>query len=62
MVPYYRVGHVVEYKTFDGMVRRVKVTTVEADIKRGRPGFSGTEIHTGECVWGYDSQIIRLIW
>jgi hypothetical protein len=34
----YTEGSVIEYAAFGGVQRRVKVETVEPDVKRGRPG------------------------
>lgn len=58
MMRNYEIGHVVTYKTFGGGTRHVKVKVREADIKNGRPGFAGKDIHNDSDVWGYDDQII----
>lgn len=59
----YRVGSVVRYLTFccdlGGPGRTVTVTSKEADVKNGRPGFSGTNEHGN--YWGYDSQIVEVV-
>jgi len=66
-VPNYKVGSIIEYETFGGGIRVVKVTGKEDDIKNGRPGFSGDELNpktlkpTGVDAWGYDYQIKRLV-
>lgn len=54
----YKVGSVVEQRTFGGGTRLVRVTAVEADVKNGRPGFDG--VSAGESVWGYDEQIVAV--
>jgi hypothetical protein len=60
----YTEGSVIEYAAFGGVQRRVKVETVEPDVKRGRPGFDGTIVsgpEGGQPAWGYDSQVTRVI-
>lgn len=57
----YKVGSIIEYETFTGQVRRVKVTGKDSDIKNGRPGFDGVIQGNGMSVWGYDSQITRVL-
>lgn len=59
-------GSVIEYTPIGGGSRRVKVETVDSDIKNGRPGFDGimlgiTDEPTGEFVWGYCYQVTRVI-
>jgi len=60
----YSAGSIIEYRTFDGSVRRILVTERIPEIKNGRDGFDGLVIgqngYNGN-VWGYDSQIIRVI-
>ena len=56
----YRIGSVIKYTAFGGVVRVVTITEKEADIKNGRPGFGG-DMADGQLVWGYDSQIIQVI-
>ena len=58
----YEIGDVVRYETFTGELRTVVVTDKSDDIKTGRKGFDG-HIHRAEFdkVWGYDSQIIRVL-
>jgi hypothetical protein len=63
----YEVGSVIEYKAF-GEVRTVTVANRYTDIKNGRPGFDGRcYVREGGIgplymsVWGYDSQITRVI-
>lgn len=58
------VGDVIEYEAFGGTHRIVKVTEVEADIKNGKPGFSGIVSNGADIgipVWGYCYQIVRYI-
>jgi hypothetical protein len=71
----YEVGSILEYEPFGGGVRRVRVTAKEADVKHGEPGFDGVlvagsgfdtadedgEEWEGTGVWGYDSQILRVL-
>jgi len=65
----YKVGDIIEYRTFGGELRKVKVEIKEEDVKNGRPGFDGTIIDMAnkdnkilqDSVWGYDSQITRVI-
>jgi len=59
----YSVNSVVDYQTFTGEVRTVRVTRIENDIKNGRSGFDGHLLDgpdTGMKVWGYDDQIVRV--
>lgn len=61
-----RVGDVIEYTTFFGDLRTVRVEGVEAEIKNGQPGFYGVllDAHGEEAglnVWGYDYQIVRTV-
>jgi len=64
----YAIGEVIKYQPYGGAVRTVIVAAREADIKNGRPGFSGTQIEPAfeynwqAAVWGYDSQIISISW
>jgi len=59
----YRIGSVIEYRTFTGMARTVLVKEKESDIKNGRAGFAAYQklgmITVG--VWGYDDQITKVI-
>lgn len=62
----YRIGSIIEYKTYGGELRRVRVTTRDPDIKNGCAGFDGiilgkTENDFEWAVWGYDDQIIRVV-
>jgi len=64
----YTEGSVIEYEAFGGVRRRVKVETVEPDVKNGRPGFDGVivsapagDLPAGQSVWGYDDQITEVI-
>lgn len=61
----YRVGSIIEYKPFGGGKRVVLVEEKEADIKNGRPGFSGdlaaTDSGPYSSVWGYDDQITKVV-
>jgi hypothetical protein len=54
----YNIGDVIEYKTFCGP-RIVKVTERHADVKNGRPGFSGSNEHGN--YWGYDYQFTKVV-
>lgn len=56
----YRVGSIIKYRAFDGVVRKVLVEAKEEDIKNGRPGFDGQSSY-GEWCWGYDDQIISVV-
>jgi hypothetical protein len=70
---YHRVktGDTVEYATFGGGIRVVKVTDVLEDVKNGYPGFDGvvlgersaSDVYFGtvnEKVWGYADQILKV--
>tara|TARA_B100000287_G_C20375969_1_gene679593 strand:+ start:44 stop:238 length:195 start_codon:yes stop_codon:yes gene_type:complete len=60
----YRKGSIIEYKTFDGSLRKVLVTDKVSDIKNGKNGFDGLIVGDGNgkfAVWGYDHQIIRVV-
>jgi hypothetical protein len=62
MTKKYRKGSIIEYKTFDGTLRKVLVTNRVPDIKNGKDGFDGLLLGKDESsVWGYDHQIIRVI-
>lgn len=61
----YAEGSVVTYEPFGGGPRAVYVTSREADIKNGRPGFEGVILNRASnpaidfgFAWGYDSQIL----
>lgn len=59
----YKIGDTIVY-TSGGAVRFVLVDEKESDIKNGEPGFAGIVISgpdTGMDVWGYDSQIERVM-
>ena len=56
----YRIGSVIKYSAFGGVIRVVTVTEKEADIKNGYPGFSG-DMADGQSVWGYNNQIIQVV-
>ena len=68
----YTEGSVIEYASF-GLLRRVKVESVEPDIHKGRAGFDGTIVSSdepgdyeflvanGSHVWGYDMQVMRVV-
>jgi hypothetical protein len=59
----YKIGDRVFYYS-GGVVREVLVDEKESDIKNGCPGFGGTVLNDpdkGMSVWGYDSQIERVI-
>lgn len=64
----YDINDLVIYRPFGGGTRRVRVATKEADVKNGRPGFSGQlvdedgSLTAGDTygVWGYDSQIVEV--
>jgi len=56
----YKVGDTVRYETFTGELRTVKVTEKDDEIKNSRAGFSGTDVHTLQSVWGLNDQILRV--
>jgi hypothetical protein len=59
----YEAGGVIWYQTFGGGLRQVRVGERLADVKHGRPGFSGVVVsgpENGNPVWGYDYQIVEL--
>lgn len=59
----YSVGDVIEYRTFDDSIRMVRVTEKHDDVKKGRPGFTGLMVAPSAFpeVWGYDSQVVRVV-
>ena len=58
----YSEGSIIDYQTWTGEIRRVIVTNREDDIKNGRSGFDGVLVgDTGNAVWGYDDQIVRIV-
>lgn len=64
----YKVGDVIAQQAFGGGVRYVLVEMKEEDVKNGRPGFvgilvdsDGTPIKAEYGVWGYDSQIVKVL-
>ena len=58
----YSQGSIIDYRTWTGEVRRVIVTSREDDVKNGRSGFDGVLVNdTGNAVWGYDDQIVRVV-
>jgi hypothetical protein len=60
----YDVGSIIVYRPFGGGERMVKVTAKESDVKNGESGFDGEIIdgaEDGREVWGYDSQILRVV-
>lgn len=60
-MPVYNVGDVIEYRTFGGDIRRVRVTFKSDDIKNGLPGFDGDLVNGKGTFWGYDDQIVRVV-
>jgi len=65
MNPIYGEGDLIEYQTFGGGTRIVRVEAREEDIKNGSPGFDGIVVggsaEYGASVWGYDDQITRVV-
>lgn len=58
----YRVGSIIEYKTFTGDSRKIRVTNKQEDIKNGKGGFDGLMMHVANMyVWGYDEQITAVV-
>ena len=64
----YKVGDVIAQQAFGGGVRYVLVEMKEEDVKNGRSGFvgilvdsDGTSIKAEYGVWGYDSQIVKVL-
>ena len=58
----YRKGSIIEYRTFDGSLRKVLITEKLDDIKNGRRGFDGVLVNDRDyTVWGYDYQITRVV-
>jgi hypothetical protein len=54
-------GDTVEYATFGGGIREVKVTDVLENVKNGFPGFDGVIVGTvNDTVWGYTDQIRKV--
>ena len=68
---FYNVGSIIEYSTFSGSMRRILVTGMFDDVKNGRPGFDGELVKSPgrgfanrgvfKKVWGYDSQVTRVV-
>lgn len=69
-----KYGDIIEYSTFTGQSRIVRVSCKLDDVKYGEPGFDAvTQVFnsaTGRyedspgpfhSVWGYDDQIVRVI-
>jgi hypothetical protein len=59
----YKAGEVIWYHTFGGGLRHVRVVERLADVKHGRPGFTGVVLsgpEKGNPVWGYDYQIVEI--
>jgi len=56
----YKVGDTVRYETFTGELRTVKVTEKDEEAINSVSGFSGTDVHTLQQVWGYNDQILRV--
>lgn len=59
----YTEGSVIECATFGDYKRQVKVQEA-GPVKHGRPGFSGHVTdgpEEGLAVWGYDSQVTKVI-
>jgi hypothetical protein len=52
---------VIDYETFSGDLRRVTVRERVPQIKNGRDGFDAINHADGMAVWGYDSQIVRIV-
>jgi hypothetical protein len=60
----YQIGDIIEYVAFTNELRRVKVTLRDQDIAKGKPGFEGVALSgptISNYVWGYDSQVKRVI-
>lgn len=60
----YSAGDIIEYIPYGGRLRRVRVDSRDPDIKNGRAGFDGVVVdgdEQGFTVWGYDSQIKRIV-
>lgn len=55
------LGDVIEYSTFGGDKRVVKIEYLDEDIKNGRAGFDGRTIDMDYPVWGYCEQITRIV-
>jgi hypothetical protein len=69
-MPDYKQGDIIRYNAFGGCGRTVLVEEKDDDIKNGRPGFHGVMVDSnlkplpekdGMGVWGYDSQIVRVV-
>jgi hypothetical protein len=56
----YKEGDTITYIPFGGGYRTGIVTEKFDDIKNGLPGFD-LELEVGGQVWGYDSQIIKVL-
>ena len=59
----YSVGDIIEQHCF-GMAhhaRLVRVTARHKDVKNGRPGFDGFLAGCALEVWGYDTDVFRVV-
>lgn len=63
MTVYYQVGDVIEQHCFGSPdhSRVVRVSKKHKNIKNFRPGFDGIQPSTGLEVWGYDTDVYRVI-
>jgi len=66
----YTVGSIIEFQALGDMpggrsgwvTRQVLVEAKSSDVKDGEPGFDGKFIDGDKFpVWGYDSQIVRVV-
>jgi hypothetical protein len=62
----YHIGSILEYQTFCGTTRRVRIDEKSDNIKNDKAGFGGYVVDinnklTNHSVWGYDYQITNII-
>ncbi len=56
------VGDIVEYCTYSGGIKTIRVAEVRNDLKNNAPGFVGEQLMPGfygNYIWCYKSQVIR---
>lgn len=60
---YYEVGDVIEQHCFGdaSTARLVRVTHKHANVKNAKKGFDGVMVNGGCAVWGYDSDVFRVV-
>ena len=59
----YKVGDIIEQHCFGckESARLVRVTTKHSNVKNAKKGFDGVMVNGGYTVWGYDSDVFRVV-